>query len=212
MTDIVKTTGWTLALTLVKTPNTYPDCMIHLPAPHRSISSRPPDTGRVSRFGLAVTWRARLICGRTTVQVRFGSPFSSIGVICGQCFVTLTVYQILEWFPLAVLTQTHSGGDSGALGIVPPTPSSPPPPPPPPPSPPGSFGPCQCLSGDNSAMNKADNKYWPVRRDGCSHDTDTAPWAGEHWHSRCPSTRAHLLSLQLPAHTAAIDTLQALTV
>ena len=95
MTDIVKTTGWTFALTLVKTPNTYPDCMIHLPAPHRRISSRPPDTGRVSRFGLAVTC-ARLICGRTTVQVRFGSPFSSIGVACGQCFVTLplTIYEM----------------------------------------------------------------------------------------------------------------------
>ena len=55
MTDIVKTTGWTFALTLVKTPNTYPDCMIHLPAPHRSISSRPLDMGRMSRFGLEVT-------------------------------------------------------------------------------------------------------------------------------------------------------------
>ena len=40
----------------------------------------------VSRFGLAV----RLVSGGTSVQIRFGSPFSSKGVVCGHCLVALS--------------------------------------------------------------------------------------------------------------------------
>ena len=41
----------------------------------------------VSRFGLAV----RLVSRGTSVQIRFGSPFSSKFVVCGHCLVTLSL-------------------------------------------------------------------------------------------------------------------------
>ena len=40
--------------------------------------------GRVSRFGLALS-------RGTSVQIRFGSPFSSKVVVCGHCIVTLSL-------------------------------------------------------------------------------------------------------------------------
>ena len=50
---------------------------------------------RVSRFGLAV----RLVSRRTSVRIRFGSPFSSVVVVCGNCLVTLslTINETLKW-------------------------------------------------------------------------------------------------------------------
>ena len=46
--------------------------------------------GGVSRFGLAVR-RVRLLSRRTSVQIRFGSPFFSKVVVCGHRLVTLSL-------------------------------------------------------------------------------------------------------------------------
>ena len=42
----------------------------------------------------------RLVSGRTSVRIRFGSPFSSKVVVCGHCLVTLflTFNEVLKWF------------------------------------------------------------------------------------------------------------------
>ena len=64
-----------------------------------------------------------------THSPRFGSRLSSKVVVCGHCLVTLslTINQTLKWLSsLPVLMHNHSGGDSGAIGVPPPTlPSSP---------------------------------------------------------------------------------------
>ena len=35
--------------------------------------------------------RVRLVSGGTSVRIRFGSPFSSKGVVCGHCLVALSL-------------------------------------------------------------------------------------------------------------------------
>ena len=61
----------------------------------------------VSRFGLAVR-RFRPVSRKTSVRIRFGSPFSSEVVVCGHCLVTLsiTVNETLNWLSsLPILMQ-----------------------------------------------------------------------------------------------------------
>ena len=74
----------------------------------------------MSRFGLAVG--VRLVSRWTSVRIRFGSPFSaSKVVVCGHCLIvtlSLTINETLEWLsPLPILMQSHSGGDSVAIGM-----------------------------------------------------------------------------------------------
>ena len=62
---------------------------------------RTAGSNRVSRFGLAVG-------RRTSVRIRFGSPFSSKVVVCGHCLVTLslTINETLKWLSsLPILMQ-----------------------------------------------------------------------------------------------------------
>jgi len=50
----------------------------------------------------------RLVSGRTSVRYRFGSPFSSKIVVCGQCLVTLslTINETITWLSsLPILMQ-----------------------------------------------------------------------------------------------------------
>ena len=62
------------------------------------------NTKNVSQFGLVV----RLVRRGTSVQISFGSPFSSKVVVCGHCLVTLslTINETLKWLSsLPILMQ-----------------------------------------------------------------------------------------------------------
>ena len=43
----------------------------------------------------------RLVSGGASVQIRFGSPYSSKVVVCGHCLVTLSlaIYETIKWLP-----------------------------------------------------------------------------------------------------------------
>ena len=78
---------------------------------------------RVSRFGLAV----RLVSRRTSVRIRFGSPFSSTVVVCGLCLPS----QLMKFFKMALIAARLNAG----VILVVEVPLPPPPCPLPPPSP-----------------------------------------------------------------------------
>ena len=64
------------------------------------------NTKNVSQFGLVV----RLISRGTSVQICFGSPFSSKVVVCGHCLVTLslTINETLKWLSSAPILRQES--------------------------------------------------------------------------------------------------------
>ena len=65
----------------------------------------------VSWFGLAVLrYILRLVSRVTSVRIRFGSPFSSKVVVCGQCLVTLslTINETLKWLSLLLILMQES--------------------------------------------------------------------------------------------------------
>ena len=84
----------------------------------------------VSQFVLAV----RLVSKGTSVRIRFGSPFSSKIVVCGQCLVTLsiTTNETFKWLSsLPILMQGSfwwwQWSDRYIISLSPPPPTSIPP-------------------------------------------------------------------------------------